>query len=65
MEAARFKDKSAGSVIRTVEGYLAFVPAPLPPAIDWDGDLVLALSRADAALSELWVSAANCRTRIC
>jgi Fic family protein len=53
MEAARFKDKSAGSVIRTVEGYLAFVPAPLPPTIDWDGDLVLALSRADAALSEL------------
>lgn len=53
MEAARFKDTSAGSVIRTVEGYLAFVPAPLPPAIDWDGDLVLALSRADAALSEL------------
>ena len=53
MEAARFKDKSAGSVIRTVEGYLAFVPAPLPPTIDWDGALVLALSRADAALSEL------------
>jgi len=53
MEAARFKDKSAGSVIRTLEGYLAFVPTPLPPTIDWDGDLVLALSRADAALSEL------------
>lgn len=34
-------------------GYLAFVPAPLPPEIEWDRDLVLALSRADAALSEL------------
>lgn len=29
------------------------MPAPLPPAISWSGDLVLALSRADAALSEL------------
>jgi Fic family protein len=53
METARFKDKSAGSVIRTLEGYLAFVPAPLPPTLRWDSDLVLALSRADAALSEL------------
>jgi Fic family protein len=53
MEAARFKDKSAGNVIRTLEGYLAFIPAPLPPALTWDSDLVLALSRADAALSEL------------
>jgi Fic family protein len=34
-------------------GALAFVPAPLPPALDYDAELVLALSRADGALSEL------------
>lgn len=32
---------------------MAFVPAPLPPDLVYDADLVLALSRADAALSEL------------
>jgi len=32
---------------------LAFVPAPLPPDLTYEADLVLALSRADAALSEL------------
>ena len=34
-------------------GALAFVPAPLPPTLDYDAELVLALSRADGALSEL------------
>ena len=35
------------------EGYAAFVPAPLPPTLTYDANLVLALSRADAALGEL------------
>jgi Fic family protein len=43
-------------VVRTPEGYHAFVPAPLPPDIDYGKDLVLALSRADAGLSELSVA---------
>lgn len=37
----------------TPQGYAAFIPAPLPPKIEYGQDLVLALSRADAALSEL------------
>ena len=40
-------------MIRAEGGYLAFVPSPLPPALEWDGDLVIALSRADTSLSEL------------
>ena len=32
---------------------MAFLPAPPPPHLTYDTDLVLALSRADAALSEL------------
>ena len=35
------------------EGYAAFVPAPLPPKLTYSPELVLALSRADAALGEL------------
>jgi Fic family protein len=53
MDPRAFVSQSAGQVIWTPEGYHAFVPAPLPPAIQYDADLVLALSRADAALSEL------------
>jgi Fic family protein len=53
MDSTRFRSPEAGRIIRTETGYQAFVPAPLPPAIAWSGALVLALSRADAALSEL------------
>ena len=40
-------------MVQTPEGYAAFVPAPLPPELNFDAELTLALSRADAALSEL------------
>ena len=43
----------AGRVVRAPEGYWAFVPAPLPPKLQYDADIVRQLSRADAALSEL------------
>jgi Fic family protein len=50
---ADFRAPEAGRVIRTPGGYYAFVPAPPPPKLAYDDGLVLALSRADAALSEL------------
>ena len=53
MDPANFRTSKSGKVIRTPEGYHAFVPAQLPPEIAYDDALVLALSRADAALSEL------------
>jgi len=48
-----FHAPQAGKVIRTPGGYFAFIPTPLPPDIVFDVRLVLALSHADAALSEL------------
>jgi len=48
-----FRAPEAGRVVQTPQGYAAFVPAPLPPEIKYDAPLVNALSRADAALSEL------------
>ncbi len=42
-----------GHTVRCPGGYSAFVPAPLPPAITWGGDLVSALSRADRAIGRL------------
>jgi Fic family protein len=48
-----FKSLLAGRVIHDPKGFYAFVPAKLPPAIEFDRDLVVALSHADTALSEL------------
>jgi Fic family protein len=52
MNPSDFKAPQAGRVVKCRD-YWAFVPAPLPSAIDYDPALVLLLSRADAALSEL------------
>ena len=53
MNPADFKAPEAGRVVRAPGGYHAFIPAPLPPRLAYDDGLVLALSQADAALSEL------------
>jgi len=48
-----FKSGMSGSLVRSIKGYLAFVPAPLPPPIELTWDLVGQVSAADKALSEL------------
>lgn len=53
MNPEAFFAPEAGRVVRSPRGYFAFIPAPLPPAIRYDAELVLALSRADSSLSEL------------
>jgi Fic family protein len=53
MDPKDYDVKEAGKPVRTAEGYWAFVPAPLPPRIEYDAALVTMISQADAALSEL------------
>jgi Fic family protein len=53
MNPKDFRASSAGRLVKTTQGYAAFVPAPLPPKLQYDDRLVVSLSRADAALSEL------------
>jgi Fic family protein len=53
MNPSDYQAAEAGHIVQTPQGYPAFVPAPLPPTVAYDGELVLALSRADTALSEL------------
>lgn len=43
----------AGQFIKSTSGYRAFIPHPLPPEINWDIQLVNALSRADFLLGKL------------
>ena len=44
-----------GTYIKQIEGYRAFIPAPLPPVppIDFDSELIQQLSAADQALGRL------------
>jgi Fic family protein len=53
MNPTDYHTPEAGKVVLAAQGYHAFVPAPLPPQITYTSELVLTLSRADAALSEL------------
>ena len=43
----------AGRVIKSLKGYNAFIPNALPPNIEWNNQLVGALSRADFVLGKL------------
>jgi len=53
MSPEDYQNSEAGRVVWTPEGFHAFIPATLPPPLVFDAPLALALSRADAALSEL------------
>lgn len=48
-----FSERKSGRLVNTPPGFLAFVPDSLPPRLEFDMGLALALSKADAALSEL------------
>ena len=45
--------KPSGQVIRSPKGYWAFIPAPLPPEINWTSSIVSISGEAERALSEL------------
>ena len=43
----------AGQMIKSPQGYNAFIPHPLPPEFTWDNEIVNSLSRADFLLGKL------------
>src|SRR5947209_3321482 len=53
MDPSQFQCPRAGRAVQIPTGYVAFIPAPLPPEIVYDATLAVQLSRADAAISEL------------
>ena len=48
-----FRSPEIGQVVLTQQGYYAFLPAPLPPKLNWTLPLVSALSEAERDLSRL------------
>ncbi len=53
MKKTDFFQNAPGKTFKTLQGYLAFVPAPLPPDIVWSNKLLSALSKADRSLVRL------------
>ena len=53
MNPEDFIAKEAGQAIFTQRGYWAFIPAPLPPALDWQTDLVELLTKTERSLATL------------
>ena len=53
MDPVKFSSFSSGKIIRMPQGYWAFLPAPLPPKLEYPPALVNALSTADRAMGEL------------
>lgn len=53
MDAALYKNSPSGKLVRATGGYWAFVPNVLPPAIEWDTELVAQISKADLAVGTL------------
>ena len=53
MDIERYKNSKAGKIIKTIQGYWAFVPNPLPPSIAYNKEIVNLLSEADQQLGNL------------
>jgi Fic family protein len=53
MKPNDFRSPETGQVILTQQGYYTFIPAPLPPKLNWTLPLVSALSEAERELSRL------------
>ena len=59
MRLGDFHSTKAGKAIRTQKGYWAFIPAPLPPDLNWTPTLITALSDAERELAKLTTLAGN------
>jgi len=54
MDPSQFGPRAPGQAVSVPgKGYYAFIPAPLPPDLQWTDALVRALSEADRAIGEL------------
>ncbi|HRN51121.1 MAG TPA: Fic family protein [Anaerolineales bacterium] len=53
MKTANFTKTAPGKIIKTLKGYWAFVPDPLPPNVAWSAKLMTKLSQADRSLARL------------
>jgi Fic family protein len=55
MKATVFSKKSPGKVVKTLRGYDAYIPNPLPPELEWSDGLLSRLASAERSISRLEV----------
>ena len=53
MKTSDFTPETPGRLIQAPTGYTAYLPNPLPPALDWSNRLLSALSQAESRLAAL------------
>ena len=53
MKTEDFSPSAPGRLIKTLTGYYAFIPNPLPPELTWSDKLVSAVSNAERGLARL------------
>jgi len=53
MRKSDFTKSASGKLVKTLQGYWAFIPAPLPPNVIWSHKILTALSKADRSLAQL------------
>jgi hypothetical protein len=53
MNSKDFTSDAPGDLVRNMDGNLAYLPRPLPPAINWTSSLVTAITEAESALGRL------------
>jgi Fic family protein len=53
MDPLKYQSMEAGKPIQTSNGYWAFIPNPLPPALVWNEQLVSILAEAERELGQL------------
>ncbi|MFW5714128.1 MAG: Fic family protein [Brevefilum sp.] len=53
MRNSDFSKNASGDLVKTLQGYWAFIPAPLPPNETWSHKILSALSKADRSLARL------------
>ena len=53
MNPENFKQASSGKCIKTLTGYWAYIPNPLPPQINYNKELISLLSEGDRLLGKL------------
>lgn len=53
MKTTDFNKNAPGKVIKTLEGYYAFIPDPLPPQLEWSNKLLGSLALAERSIATL------------
>lgn len=53
MKKTDFSQNAPGRVIKTIQGYYAYIPNPIPPEIDWTPSLINHLTQAERGIARL------------